>query len=242
MKVGYLIFGGAALAKKYKIGATFGTAAVPACHAWTTPDNGIRPMQGVTVATDYLGVTTDTATYSETQGDADALITVVVNPDAVLKARMCDSATSGTQLDIITNSVAETAGTTATITAGEDAPNSPDLAQGAMACISGANTGQFRKLITTAATTAACTKPFGNDILAGDIFVLVPWWEQAGASSGDNVQLTTDLTEARADIATGTGIESLIWDLRFDFSGASNARRDSYLYFQPNDHVAYLNT
>lgn len=242
MKVGWLVFGGAALPMKFKAGATFATAGVPAVQAWTTPDNGIRPMQGTTVATDYIGVTLDTTgTYSETQGDVEELITVVISPDAVLKARMCNSAVSGTQLVRTTNSVAETAGTTITITTGDPAPNSPDLAQGTLACIAGANKGQSRKFITSAATTAAATKPFTNDIASGDEFLIVPWFVMSNAGS-DNVQLTTDLTEARQDIAAGTGIASEIWETKFDFSDVSSARRESYLYFAPNDIVGFGNT
>ena len=241
MKVGWFLFGGAALPMKFKIGATFSSAGVPAVQAWTSPDNGIRPMQGAVLATDYIGLTIDTGTYSETQGDTEGVITVVISPDVVLKARMCNSATSGTQLVTTTNSVAETAGTTVTITTGDPAPNSPDLAQGTIACISGANKGQSRKFITSAATTAAATSPFTNDIASGDVFLIVPWFVMSNGGS-DNVQVTTDLTEARQDIAAGTGIPSEIWETKFDFSDVSSARRESYLYFSPNDIVGFGNT
>lgn len=241
MKVGWLLFGGAALPMKFKIGAAFATAGVPAVQAWTAPDNGIRPMQGAILATDYIGVTLDTAAVTDVLGTAESLITVVISPDAVLKARMANSAVSGTQLVTTTNSVTDTLGTTVTITTGDPAPNSPDLAQGTLACISGANKGQYKKLITTTATTALSTSPFLNVIGNGDQFVIVPWFMMSNGGS-DNVQVTTDLTEARQDIAAGTGIPSEIYETKFDFSDVSQARRESYLYFVPNDNVGFGNT
>lgn len=240
MNVGYLMFGGAAVVRRYKIGETFSTAGVPAVQPWAEDKAGLM-LATTTTATDYVGLTVDTGTYSTTQGDAEGLVSVVINPDVVIRARMADTATAGTQLDRIRNSAASTTGLTITITTGDDDPSSPTMNGGMAACIAGANVGQSRHIDTVSGTTAVVVVPFLNDLAAsGDEFVLIPWSEHSGL--GNNVQLTSNLAEARQDIATGTGIESEIWGVEWDFSSATNARQKSYLYFQLADPVGYGNT
>ena len=221
------------LVKRYKISETMATAGVPVL---VNAANGAGlALASATGAADAVGVTVGTGTYSTVQGDAEGTVEVIISPDAVYKLRMCNSATAGTQLVITTNSAAETAGTVVTITTGDPAPNSPEMDEGTIVCVAGANVGQTRKLTSTAATTATVTVPFLNDIAANDVFIIVPWTPADVA--GDNVNLTTTLTEARQDIAVGTGIAMVVVDIEFDTSSQDNARRKSYLYGQLDDCI-----
>lgn len=233
MNLAYLLSGGAPVIKRYKSASTFTTAGG---YATVTAADGAGVVLGLaTTAADQVGLTLDTTTYSATQGDAEAVVSVLVNPDAVLRIRMGRTATAGTQLQVTTNSAAETAGTVITITTGDDAPNNTEKDEGTIACVSGANRGQSRKITSTSATAYTVTVPFLNDIASGDQFIAVPWTPADVA--GDNINLTTTLTEGRQDIAVGTGADLRIFDLEFDFSSVTDARRKSYVYALFDDHL-----
>jgi len=233
MNLAYLLNGGAPLIKRYKSGSTFAAAGG---YATITADGGAGVVLGLaTTVADQVGLSLDTTTYSTTQGDAEAVVSLIVNPDAVLRIRMGRTATAGTQLQVTTNSAANTAGTGITITAGDDAPNSEEKDEGTIACVSGANLGQSRKITSTSATVYTVTVPFLNDIASGDQFLAVPW--TPADVVGDNVNLTTNLQEGRQDIAVGTGADLRIFDLEFDYASVSHARRQSFVYALFDDHV-----
>lgn len=232
-KVSEYLSGGAAYIKRYKVAANVATAGIPLLN---NADGGAGVANGTTTsAANAIGLSLDAATYSTTQGDTEGIVTVDIRPDAVVRMRMSNSATSGTALVVTTNSSANSAGTTVTITTGDPVPNSPDFDEGAIACVSGANVGHWRKITSNSATTAVVTVPFPNTIASGDVFILVPWMEVDVV--GNNIQLTSDLLEARQDIATGTGAEFRILALEWDFSSQTNAQNNSYVSAQFDDHI-----
>lgn len=232
MKFAYTAGGSTPVFKKFKIGTpTFATAGIPAVVA-ASGGAGLAHSTSAAI-TDGVGVTLDTGTYSTTQGDAEGLVTVVINPDAVWKLRMSGSIVDGAALGLTTNSVAETAGTVVTITTGDPVPNSPDMAQGTVACISGANVGQTRKHTTSAATTATVLVPFLNDIASGDTFLLVPYSPMDATC--DNIELTGNLAAAHSVPAVGAGAAMEIHELEFDFYGTP--RTNSFVYASFNDHL-----
>ena len=233
MQIAGLLNGGAVVIKRYKSGSTFTT---PGGYATVTVDGGAGIVLGLaTTVADQVGYVYDTATYSTTQGDAEAVVSVAINPDLILKLRMGRTATAATQLQVTTNSAADTAGTAVTITAGDDAPNSTEKDEGTLVCIGGANVGQSRKITTTTATVYTVTVPFLNDIASGDQFIAVPWTPADVAA--DNINLTTNLEEARQDIAVGTGADLRVLELQFDTASVSHARRNSYVYALFDDHI-----
>ena len=233
MNLAYLLSGGAPVIKRYKSGSTF---AAPGGYATIVVDGGAGVVLGLaTTVADQVGCSLDTTTYSTTQGDAEAVVSLIVNPDVVLKIRMGRTATAATQLQVTTNSAADTAGTAVTITTGDDAPNSTEKDEGTLACVGGANVGQSRKITTTSATVYTLTVPFLNDIASGDQFLAVPWTPADVA--GDNINLTTNLQEGRQDIAVGTGADLAVFDLEFDFSSVTNARQKSFVYALFTDHI-----
>jgi len=239
MKLAYLLNSGAPLILRYKVASTFATAGGYATNAIGSGAGVVLGL--VTTAADQVGSNLDTATYSTTQGDAEGVVSILISPDAVYQIRMGRSATAGTALQVTTNSAAETAGTIITITTGDDAPNSPEKDEGTIACISGANLGQSRKITTTGSATAyTVLVPFENDIAAGDQFLAVPWTPADVA--GNNVQLTTNLTEARQDIAVGTGADLRIVELKFDFSSVTHARNHSHVYAKFDDPIYGVTT
>lgn len=236
MKLAYTYSGTAPHVRKYKVGVTFATAGIPALvGAATTAGLAVGTTDN---CTDSVGVTLDTATYSTTQGDAEGIVSLIVNPDAVYKLLMSGAGAAGTALGLTTNSAAETAGTVITITTGDAAPNSPTMDEGMALCIGGANMGQSRKITSVAATTATVTVPFLRDIAASDTFLLIPYTPLDVA--GNDIELTGDLTGAAAYIAVGTGASFRVVDLEVDYWGTP--RTNSYVLALLDDMAIRENT
>jgi len=224
--------GGQQVLRKMKISATFAT---PGIYATVGASNGAGIVVGLrTTATEQVGVTVDTGTYSTTQGDAEGVVTVITNPYAVYRMLMVGDEDNA-QLTLTTNSVAETAGTVVTITTGDPAPNSPTMDEGTIVCVGGANYGHTRKITAVGATSATVTVPFPRDIAAGDVFILVPW--TPNDTAGDNINLSADLANAEQDVAVGTGADFRPLALEFDTTSQANARRNSYVYAALVSHV-----
>ena len=242
MNTGYDLSGsGIAMIRRYKIAETMATVGVPVEVNDTASTAGIE-LGTTTAQADVIGLTLDAGVYSTTQGDAEGVVSVCINPFMTYRAHISSAAAAGTQLNIITNSAANTAGTTVTITTGDVAPNSPEMDEGTLACVAGANTGQTRLITSTSATTAVVTVPFLNDIAANDVFIAFPWQNEHGAGTAYTVQLTTNLNEVRHDIAVATGADLQPVELQIDFGGTQAARLNSYLFLLPMDHVFRLNT
>ena len=240
MNLAYVISGGAPLIKRYKIGATVSNAGIPLLDQ-STATGGVRNAT-TTSAANAIGVAADTATYTTTQTTTmiEGVVSVIINPDAVYRARMSGAAAEGTQLLLTTNLTASSGGTLITITTGDPVPNSPTMLDGMAFCVTGNNGGLSRVITAVTATTATVVVPFPNAIAVSDTFVLVPWSPAnfpAGAVA--TAVLSTLLTEVRADAdASGDAAINAV-DVEFD---NANARRNSYLHLLLRDHVLNLST
>lgn len=165
-----------------------------------------------------------TLTYSATQGDTEGLVRVCINPDAIYRATMSNGATL-TDLQSVTNSTANTAGTT--ITAASTPGN--DMDDGTCWGVApNANVGLSRRVTTyTANTSWVVTVPFPRTIAVNDIFHVCPYSPFVTTT----IQLTTDLVSANAAIAYGTGGNARVLELVLQ--GAGN----SYVHFIARDHA-----
>lgn len=222
--------GGAGVLKRMKIGETFSNMGVVAQYLGATAATGIINADTTSFA-DALGLALDTGTYSTTQGDAEGLVTVDVRPDAIIKARVAGSATAGAAMTVLSNTLANTAGTTVT-----DADvGSNSFVYGMLYCLSGANAGQSR-IVTTfnSGVSAVVTVPFLNDIAVGDTFLWMPYAPFGAAATyiaNGNLQTTTTPTEADGSIASGTGAAVAVLDLEWGDSTSS------YVEFLLGDHI-----
>lgn len=164
-------------------------------------------------------------TYSTTQGDTPGLVRVVVNPDAVIRARMSGGATSGTALTTYTAAAANAGGTTFT-----DADATTSMDEGtAWAILPNANVGIARRITAhdTGTGQITVTVPFPRAIAAADAFLLCPYLPTVTTA----IQLTSDFTEVNAAIAVGTGGNGRAVELVL--SGV----RDSHLHWLARDHA-----
>ena len=247
--LGYILSGAGPVIKKFKVGATpdFAVAGAPAVVAATT-DAGVVPVTAGTVGL-TVGLALDTSTYTTTQAtvaaSGDAQVSVVVNPDAVVRFRISGGATPGTALTYITNLTASSGGTAITITTGDVVPNSPTVLDGTAICISGANVGQRRRITTVSATVATVLVPFPYAIAVGDRFVVLPYFPggiTATGTAGDNLTLTTTpgtlATEARVDVASSTaGNRYAHMDIVCDTADQTRLLLETFLLAKPSVHL-----
>ena len=214
----------------FQVSETMATAGVPVL----VPAAGTAgvPLASATASANMVGVTLDTVTYVTAQQTAPAVaerrVNVIINPDAVWEMLMSGGAAEGTALALQAITTATTDGLDVTTGA---TWTSPQYDEGAVFGFDGANAGQIRKITATDATSATVTVPFDNDHAVGDNFIRVPWWPL----STNRINLTTLLTEARADIAVATGATLRCIEIR-NGDLSNEGRTKSYVLAVSDDH------
>ena len=211
--------GGSPMIVRFKVSATGMTPGVIACAA---PDgsSGEMIVTAATATANQIGTlldaanskTGETLTYSTMQGAEEAVYSVIVNPDQIIRGLMVTGAT-GTA---ITGDTIVTAASNGLTAVGGTSVASPDMDQGTIWYTSGANVGRSRKITSTSSVTATVIVPFAANA-AGDTFCY------AGISKGlQGITLTTDVQKFRTDIAVATGVNVTTVHLEL------NGTRDSY--------------
>tara|TARA_R110000803_G_scaffold210440_2_gene282264 strand:+ start:30347 stop:31045 length:699 start_codon:yes stop_codon:yes gene_type:complete len=183
-----------------------------------------------TAAVDFIGVQNNVpavsyGTAQKTDGSDNASIAeVIINPDAVYKAKLCGGATSGTDLSAIAATAATTTGLTVTFTT-----LAGTFDEGSLYCVTGANKGKIRRIASITTNVATLTVAFPRDIAIGDTFVALPF---APDTALQYVQLTSDLTEVNATVAVDTDNANFrVLELKLNEVG------DSYAYLIAVDHM-----
>ena len=152
------------------------------------------------------------------------MVRVIINPDAIFRALMSGGAAPGTALTQLINT-AESAGGTLVTDADVGGASMDD---GIVWCILGNNVGQSRKITTfSASTSLTVTVPFRRTIAVNDQFCQAPYLPLTTRA----IQLTTDLLQANAAIAVGTGGNATVVEVYL------NGRSDSFVHFIARDHV-----
>lgn len=221
--------GSAPVIRKYKASATGYVPGIVMLRS-AAGASGQMSTSTTTSTADALGLlidnanptTGETLTYSTTQGADEAVYSVIVNPDAILRAQMVTGAT-GTA---ITGDTIVTASSNGLTFVGGTSVASPDMDEGIVWYTSGANVGKSRKITSTGATvTGTVIVPFAANAV-GDTFCY------AGVNLGlQGVTLTTDLKNVRTDIAVSTGATLTCIGLEL------NGTRDSYIQLVIGDSV-----
>ena len=198
MEVSGFFSGGAPIIKKYQIGEAMANSGVPVVVGGA----GVAGLSlaATTTASDLVGITLDSQATLVTAQQADnsdpsRQVSVVVNPDVILKAILSGGATADTAL---TTGTVDTASTT-----GLDVNTEIDYTnfdEGSIFGYSGANVSILRKIGVGDATDATVVVAFPIDIAVGDVFLHVPF------SPGENqfVQLTSNLVQVDASAAVDT--------------------------------------
>ena len=202
MEVAGLLSGGAPVIKKYQINADFDNAGVPALVA-TAAEAGLD-LPSTTVFKDVVGITLDTGTFLSAQqtgaANPEVTVSVIINPDALVRARLSGGAAEGTALTQYDVTTASTDGLD--VTTGDDF-SSPQFDEGAVWGFDGANAKILRRITATSTTDITVAVAFPNDSVVGDNYLIAPY--SPIPTDAQTLQLTTNLQEADASIAVGTG-------------------------------------
>jgi hypothetical protein len=231
MEVSGLLSGGAAVIQHYMVEETFANVGVPALIAANTTAGVDLPS--TTGAADMVGITVDTATYNTAQSataDPAERLGVIVNPDAIIKARWAGSGTTGVALAPFTVVTADGAGTSVIL---DSSVASPDMEDGTIWGYSGANVGQYRKITATSSVTATVAIPFRHDIDVGDEFLIVNRFEADVAG----VTLTGDFIELDASVAENTSGAAFRILKQLLGSKGEEGTTHSWAFMLSNDHA-----
>jgi len=241
MQKAYLLGGGQNRIQKFMIGEAMATAGV--CVQTPAAGTGGVALVGTATATDSLGMTIDTApTYSTAQqsdnSDPSAFVSVIVNPDLVMRCRLSGSATvSGTALVKYFNTLASTTGliVTPSLTSGGAAVDTSAMDDCTIFGYEGANAGITRKISVADATNTDVIVAFPYDIAVDDTFIFCNFV----AGQNHYVTFTTNLDEADATVATGEDTNNLNYrpvDLVLNDVGR-NGLLESYVNLIAYDHA-----
>lgn len=232
MEFAYDLSGNSApVMKKYQVAATNTTIGRP--YLKTAADGTGLVVGTVSGCVDFVGVNVDAAgTYVTAQqsdnSDTARLTSIIVNPLAVYRARLCGGA-ANEALSAGTITTASTDGLSV-ITSAFD-PNSPDLDEGTVWGYSGANAGKARKITSTAANDATVIIAFPYDIAVGDTFLYANVHPTHPILAQFGTDMTTlDATAALSGDATVITVEMLLNDI----SGEGTIASYAYIQFADN--------
>lgn len=225
-----LLSGGTPVLKKYQVAATVSREGIPLLIS--AANSAGLALASTTSAMDVAGLAIDTAIYTTVQGSgansAERLVTVIVNPDLIFKARLSGGAADGTALPSYAVTAASANGTTITTGTQWDVPS---YDEGIVWGFDGANAGQSRKITSVSSTAAFVTVPFDYATVVGDRFMRAPLCPMGSITA----QLTTGLTEVNTAVAVGAGGAWLTVDLQLGDIG-NDGHLQSYAMLVAGDH------
>lgn len=233
MELAYTLSGGAPLIKKYMAGTTISTAGIPLLGAVDagTDLGSVEPITASSAVNtgSQVGLCLDTSGTVAATGITDSddlMVSVIVNPDAVLRAKMSATSTADTALTIGTTTGASAGGTVTTGVTTFD--------NGVVWGYDGGNVGEFRRCDDTAGSVSI---NFPNAIATGDRFLAVHGFPcSVELTNWECYDLTTDLTQIVAETAvTDTdNFATVDMELRdLSETGESN----SYYHLIANNHL-----
>ena len=233
MELAYILSGGAPFMKRYMAGTTISTAGIPVLGAVdaatdlasiepasATADVAIGSQVGLAIDT------TGTVAATGVTSDADLFVTVIINPDAVYRAKMSGGTAADTVLATTSATAADATGATVT--------GATTLDNGAVWGYTGNNVGSFRRADDTAGSLSI---NFVNGILTTDTYIAVHGFP-CGVEliSVECYDLTADLTQVVAQTASVTNNNFAIVDMELRDSSQSGTT-NSYVHLISNNHL-----
>lgn len=205
MKCVGIISGNAPVLFKYQAGATFGYAGVQALVAGAG-GYGVQKAT-TTAAVSQLGLTIDTATPSNSQAtdnsDTERLLSVIINPDMIIRGKLTGGATSNTAL---VEGVEATGSSNGLLVDTNEDYSSPSLDEGGLFCSYGANQGLFRKVTSLSTANAVNIVAWPRDTAVGDKFIRIPF----SFMDKQFVQMNTNLDQIDQSVAVDTDNANLL--------------------------------
>jgi hypothetical protein len=211
--------------RKYGVdGGVTINAGEPVCVGDATANYGGMTVASTITAVAFIGCASADATSTDAQatsGNNVKEVSVVINPDAMWRAKFSGAATEDTALTLLTSASANAAGDTVTGASDEFF----------IWCYNGANVGAGYRIADTASSVIVC---FPYDIVAGDTWLQVP----IGVGTRTQYpQLTTNLTQVDAsavvdaDNANFVAVDLILRDVTDD------GRNNSFALLVGVDHA-----
>ena len=228
-----MIGGGAPVIKRYMAGTTISTAGIPVLGAVDagTDLGSVEPTTASTAVNtgSQVGLCIDTSGTVAATGitDSDDLfVSVIINPDAILRAKMSGGATSGTALATTAASSADSTGVTVT--------GATTFDNGAIWGYAGNNVGEFRRADDTSGSLSI---NFPNGILTTDTYIAVHGFPcSVELTDWECYDLTTDLTQVLAQTAITDKDNYATVDMEMNDSSVDGTT-NSYYHLVANNHL-----
>lgn len=225
MELAYTLSGGAPVVKRYQASATISTAgsALTGVTAANTDGGSVQlATAGSSAETQgNLGANVDiTGTVAETADIQDVLVSVIINPDAVWRAKMAGGTASDTALSAGTISTADTSGVTLTgVTTIDD---------GGVWGAAGANVGQ-ESLRRADDGSGSISVAMSNGTIVGDTFYVCAGFPGAVLAAGNGfLQLTASLDQFDATSQNAVNDNYIIVDLEVNDDSNSGSTNSFY--------------
>ena len=233
MELGYMLSGGAPVIKKYMAGTTITDAGIPLLGAVdaATDLGSVEPMTVSTAMAvgSYIGLGLDVSGTVAATGitDSDELfVSVVINPDAVIRAKMNNGTTSGTALATTAPTTADSTGATLT--------GATTFDNGAVWGYTGTNVGHFRRCDSTAGSLSI---NLVNGTATTDTYIAVHGFPCSVEVGGwECFDLTTDLTQVIAQTAITDTLNFATVDMEMRDS-SENGTTNSYYHLIGSQHL-----
>lgn len=219
-----------AIIKKYQVDATNTVIGRPYLVV-ANAGSGIV-LATTTGAVDAIGVNIDAAgTYVTAQqagnADTERLTSIIINPNAVWKAKLSGGSAEDTALVLFTATSGGSDGLTVIM---DVSVASPDMDEGTLFGYSGTNISQKRKIASTSSLTATISVALNRDAVAGDTFLCIGMWP----TRTETLTLTTNCTQIDASLAPTGATMHVVETLLLDAGG--EGRTNSYAYVMLEDH------
>ena len=198
MELVYMLSGGAPVIKRYMAGTTISTAGIPVLGAVDagTDLGSVEPTTASTVVGigSQVGLCLDTSGTVAATGITDSndlFVSVVINPDAVLRAKMNNGTTSDTALATTAPTSADSTGVTLT--------GATTFDNGAVWGYTGTNVGEFRR---SDDASGSLSINLVNGTATTDTYIAVHGFPcSVELTNWECFDLTTDLTQIIAQTA-----------------------------------------
>lgn len=236
MEVVGLMGGGAPTIMKYPVAQTVDNVGVPQLASGA--GNAGLVEATTTGADSMMGINLDLATYNTAQqsdgSDPQNLISVIVNPNAMISALLSGGAAEGTALTLYDITTATTTGLD--VTTGDNF-TSPEFDEGSVWGFDGVNAGHLRKITSTSSSAITVTTAFPGDHQVGDNFLIAPF----NAGGIQTITLTTNLTQVNASVAAATNTAALrcirLRGEKFANDKGGDGRSNSHGLFVSGNHA-----
>lgn len=191
---------------EFQIGIAIPNAGVPVISSGTTLAGVVLPT--VTVGADSVGLALDSqatlVTAQQTDNsDPARRVSVIVNADLIMKAKLSGSSTESVALTLLAVTTASADGLDVTTGSAWDSPTYLD---GTLWGYDGANVGIERKIAVVSSTAADPAIALPQDTVVGDNFLRV----NLAPGTRQYADLTALFTEVDTSVAVDTGNDNMV--------------------------------